>query len=251
MFVFDSSIAIVICAVIFIILVIVFLALRGKAWHEQEMLRQSRNHEYSPQFQYLYDTSTSTNIKKETFGGKKKPLGILWEEASKLSSLPVSWVATVDESIPDISCCKNNLACCDSAILCAFLGRAFIIMAVGGVEARSVSEFFVNGAKNRISLIGWVGQAEFEEIFNNRTSLYDKVFMANQGIEKKIEAVLFEFEQIITRDCCNDKYEPYYETSPLMVIGYEDQMRIQGEARLFVNRYIEIFTKALEKNFYE
>ena len=77
----------------------------------------------------------------------------------------------------------------------------------------------------------------------NRLSFYTSVFQSKSNAKDAIEALVEEFEYIIKTDIIQDEYIPFSKSSPLPILGFEEDLRCQMEVR----NYPSFSAKMLEK----
>lgn len=155
--------------------------------------------------------------------------------ATSLASLTVSAVEHFDQEEPSIYLCYSNATKTDTIIFSCFVLRAVCFMSTENQKsAMAFSREYVSDIREALSKKNLLN-ASFEKIFNDRTELYDRIFMSKQEIDKKLSAISEEFEYVITNDILKDGIAPFYENSPLPIIGIQEAM----ECRIEVANYMK------------
>lgn len=77
-------------------------------------------------------------------------------------------------------------------------------------------------------------QGVFQEMFNNRVDLYDRIVIRPSDSGNPLEDLAAEFEIVILTDIMEKKYVPFSEESPLPILGFMENMMCQLEANLLL-----------------
>ena len=155
--------------------------------------------------------------------------------ATSLASLTVSAIDSFDREESSVYLCHSNATKTDTILFSCFLLRSMCIMSTENHQFAAVfSREYVSDIREALSKKNLLN-ASFEKIFNDRTELYDRIFMSKQEIDKKLSAISEEFEYVITNDILKDGLAPFYENSPLPIIGIQEAM----ECRMEVANYMK------------
>ena len=133
--------------------------------------------------------------------------------------------------------CYSKYTKMDSVLFACFLVRA---MCIGASTDQSRAFDFSNRFMEKFASSAQATHfpndtSLFQRMFNNRMSLYDRIFMSKSGIENKIPAILEEFEYIVKTDIVNGRYSEYTEASPLSLLpdGIVGEMKCKAEVMSF------------------
>lgn len=179
-------------------------------------------------------------------------MGLSINNLSATDNLAVSTIAaikTVKDEHSNSYLCRNDLACCDAVIFSCFFLRALCIGTTGNRDkaVKFSIEYLKNIRTAAISLY-MPSSSTFDQMFENRTSFYDRVFMSKSGIENKVKAILEEFKLILETDVIVEGvYEPFSESSPLPVLSIFEDFQCQVEVQSFIKELPKLVSPYLKK----
>jgi hypothetical protein len=135
----------------------------------------------------------------------------------------------------------SDLTCCDSLLFAAFFCRALNIC--DGYRDRATAMKLSNSYLNDIKLIATkkygISDSVFDKMLNNRMPFYDSFYMDDCPADKKISAMVEEFEYIIMTDVIEGEYTPFSKTTALPVLGFEEVIRCHSEATTLFQQIME------------
>lgn len=132
--------------------------------------------------------------------------------------------------------CRSDLTKCDTILFTAFVIRAILIGTADNMQAaRQFSENYVRQVILGTKYLYSSTDEYFNEMFDNRMSFYDSVFMSKDDIEERLDAITSEFEFIIKNDIIQKKYVPFYKDSPLPILGILEDMQCMAQVKSFFN----------------
>lgn len=194
---------------------------------------------------------SKTESKKETSPQKSSPSGSvsnsqfsILKVATSLATLTINAIDRFDQEESSVYLCYSNATKTDTILFSCFVLRAICIMSTENQKsAMTFSREYVSDIRDALSKKN-VLNPSFDKIFNERTKFYDKIFMSKQGIDKKLSAIGEEFEYIITNDIINSELAPFYEDSPLPILGLNHAV----ECRMEVSNYIKFLLSYTDKH---
>lgn len=141
---------------------------------------------------------------------------------------------------------KSKYTKADTLIFSCFVIRALGIMAASNREkAELFSNSFVSSF-NGLARLKYALQPSYLEDFDERAAFYDRIF-AQKSIDEKFPAIVEEFEYVIKTDILQDKFADFYESSPLPILGFPEDMLCQAEVVSYFRFLITATEEFLKK----
>ena len=129
---------------------------------------------------------------------------------------------------------KNEFTRTDTVIFTFFITRSFCITKI--TDRNKAYEFsneyvkaITDGIRNTFMCFN---RDLVSEMFYNRAEFYDGIVM-NKDLDNPMEALTFQFENIISHDIRSKRYVPITEDMPVVLSDFKESMMQQIEAEVF------------------
>ena len=140
----------------------------------------------------------------------------------------------------------NDLALYDSVIFTLFWAR---MLCLPEIKDRTMAEFFSNQYKNYVVKFfpegDMIAKKHDTDFFTHRVNFYDSILADDtKSLDDKIESLVEGFTRIIAYDY-SGKYVRFNETTPLMLINFIDQLKINSEVKIYFQTLPNFFNSLL------
>ena len=131
--------------------------------------------------------------------------------------------------------CTSDLSCCDALFFAEFCLSALCIRgSLGDVEeekilSRMYAEDILKIAQTKYSL----PRDTLKKMYTNRIGFYSKIYLADEDKENIFKKLVEEFEYIVKTDYIDNEYKPFSASSPLPILGFEQEYYGRAEVYSF------------------
>ena len=152
----------------------------------------------------------------------------------KLAEMTVGIVDCYNKKYPGSIILNNDLTSCDAVIFFFFV-ILYLRQSKSGLEQgakdfkKEYTNHFIDFLVSRFDFM-----TKIEEMFDNRSSFYERVVNKEYDPKNKFRALIEEFELIIKTDLIKRQYCPFSETSPLPLLGIQEDLKVRMEISLIL-----------------
>lgn len=217
--------------VLFFIVLVIFVILYAVYIKRKSEASKNRNNNKTKE-------TVNSAIKDDTF--------LIIKSASNLATVTVIPVESMSSKKEYPHLLSSDATKLDTVLFSCFMLRAVCISSSSNRnKAIEFSNEYVS------SVINWAKEL-FEdcfdlEIVNSRFAFYDSIIARNCSFLDSINAIIEEFEYIIKTDIIQNKFAPFSETSPMPILGINEDMLCKIEVVSYYKSLLEYVKNRMDE----